>query len=223
VVEFPTIAFCDPDDHAAFDGALRRIRWYDWIVFTSVNGVDAFFARLPGDARLLARARVAAIGPATAQRLSSHGIHADVVPGEYRAEGVFRAMDEAGSLKGARVLIARAQEARETLPELLRDAGATVDVVAVYKTVAPPAEGATDLVAQLEAGSIDGVTFTSSSTARNLCALLGEGADALARTTLYSIGPITSATLRDLGFSVITEAGEYTIEGLVTAIAGRDG
>ena len=218
VIEFPTIAFAEPDDFGPLDEALARLGDYSWVVFTSVNGVDAFFERLDGDARSLAGVRVAAIGPATAARLAQHGIVADVVPGEYRGEAVFEAMRDAGSLSGARVLIARAQEAREALPELLCEAGAEVDVVAAYKTVAPNGDGAEELARRLEAGDIDGVTFTSSSTARNLVALLGDDAVALRNAMLFSIGPITSATLRDLGFDDIVEADEYTIDGLLAAI-----
>ena len=251
VIEFPTIAFGEPDDFGPLDEALARLGDYDWVVFTSVNGVDAFFERLDGDARSLAGARVAAIGPATAARLAQHGIVADVVPREYRGEAVFEAMRDAderldnapgldnapvarcpkareagglgqratGALSSpARVLVARAQEAREALPELLRGAGAEVDVAAAYKTVVPDGDGAAELARRLAAGDIDGVTFTSSSTARNLVALLGDDAAALRNATLFSIGPITSATLREAGFDDIVEASEYTIDGLLAAI-----
>ena len=222
VIEFPAIEFCEPDDSVPLDRALSQVNTYDWIVFTSVNGVDAFFGHLPGDARLLSGSRIAAIGPATAKRLSCHGIHADAIPDEYRAEAVFKAMEQTSSLRGARVLIARAQEARQTLPSLLREAGAHVDVVAAYKTVAPLSGREADLIEQLEAGAIDGVTFTSSSTARNLVAMLGTKAEALEKTVLYSIGPITSATLRDLGFNETIEAREYTIGGLLKAIVEEE-
>ena len=228
VVEFPTIAFAEPDDYAPLDAALQRIESYDWVVFTSVNGVDAFFERLAlregrRDARALADAYVAAIGPATAKRLEAYGIRPDAVPGEYRGEAVFDALAEASaefglSLEDARVLIPRAQVAREALPALLQRAGAQVDVVAAYKTVLPPAEGVGALVERLKAGEVDAVTFTSSSTARNLLELLGENRDALNCPRLFSIGPITTATLAAAGFTDVVEATEYTIPGLVDAL-----
>lgn len=226
VMEFPTIAFCEPDDLGPLDDALGGLDAYDWLVFTSVNGVDAFFTRLDGDARALAGVRVAAIGPATAARLERNGIRADAVPGEYRGEAVFEEIyrltqndgDCAGTLEGMRILIVRAQVARDALPNLLRESGAHVDVVAGYKTVVPEHAKAAELVRQLENGDIDGVTFTSSSTVRNLVSLLGDDASALRSATLYSIGPITSATLREEGFENIVEAGEYTVPGVVSAI-----
>ncbi len=223
VFEFPVIEFTEPDDSVPFDLALTHIASYDWVVFTSVNGVDAFFGRLSSDARALATARVAAIGPATAARLKCHGIIADAMPSTYRGEAVFEEMERVAceqgqTLDGARVLIPRAQEAREALPELLRAAGAVVDVVVAYKTTLPSDADADELVSQLEAGEIDGVTFTSSSTVCNLITLLGERASVLRKTKLFSIGPITSATLREKGFDDIAEADEYTIDGLVEII-----
>lgn len=234
VVEFPTIAFAEPDDFAPLDAVIGRLDAYDWVVFTSVNGVDAFFARLQAvaasagcpyaDARALAGARVAAIGPATAKRLEEHGIRSDAVPGEYRGEAVFAAIEEASArfgieLDGAQVLIPRAQVAREALPALLEAAGARVNVAPAYQTMAPPAESASGLAAMLEAGEVDAVTFTSSSTARNLVSALGSKAELLSRTKLFSIGPVTSKTLVDAGFSVAAEAREYTIGGLVETLS----
>ena len=230
VLEFPTIAFADPDDFGPLDAAIGRLDAYDWVVFTSVNGVDAFFHRIaavadgaPADARALARARVAAIGPATAERLREHGIVADVVPAEYRGEAVFGAIEEASrrfgtGLAGARVLVPRAQVAREVLPDMLAAAGAQVDVVPTYQTVLPPAGSVHELVAQLDAGAVDAVTFTSSSTVRNLVSLLGNDVGALHRAQLYSIGPVTTSTLHKAGFDDVCEAAEYTIPGLVDAL-----
>ena len=236
VVELPTIAFAEPDDYSPLDQAIRRMASYDWVVFTSVNGVDAFFSRLAllaadatscpirhADARALAGACVAAIGPATAKRLQDHGIRADVLPGEYRGEAVFDAIADASarfgiSLQEARVLVPRAQVAREVLPDLLRDAGAQVDVVAAYQTVLPEGDAAAELAEAIATGDIDAVTFTSSSTARNLLALLGDRAEALHGVDVFSIGPITSKTLADAGFAPTCEAEEYTIPGLVDAL-----
>ena len=222
-LEVPTIEFAAPDDAAPLERAAREVGGYDWVVFTSVNGVAAFFDALSEqgrDARAFGGCRIAAIGPATASALEAHGITADLVPSEYKAEGVFAALQaQAPSLEGARVLIPRAQVARETLPELLEKAGASVDIVAAYKTVLAAGERAAELREQLLSGRIDAVTFTSSSTARNLVALLGEDAEeALARTGLVSIGPITTQTLEKAGLQVAAQAQTYTIPGLVQAL-----
>ena len=234
VIEFPTIEFAEPDDFGPLDDAIGRLAGYDWVVFTSVNGVDAFFRRLAAreggftDARAFASVRVAAIGPATAERLEAHGIQADVLPDEYRGEAVFDAIEQASGrfgieLSQARVLVPRAQVAREALPELLRNAGAQVDVAPAYKTVLPAAAAADALVQRLEAGEVDAVTFTSSSTARNLLELLGGHDDALRNARLFSIGPITTATLAKAGFTEVQEAAEYTIPGLVDALVNAYG
>lgn len=234
VCEFPAIACVDPDSYAALDAALADLESFQWVVFTSVNGVERFFARLeclkrPGaraDARALARAQVAAIGPATARRLRAFGIRADVVPDSYRGEAVFEAIraaveSEAGSLEGARILIPRAQEARPQLPDLLRQAGAEVTVAPAYRTVLPDGGDAAELARRLRDGQVDAVTFTSSSTARNLLALLGKDAGVLPHAAqLFSIGPVTSATLADAGCPDVHEAREYTIDGLVDCLCG---
>lgn len=234
VCEFPTIALADPDSYDALDAALADLASFRWVVFTSANGVERFFARLeqsarPGaltDARALAHARIAAIGPATAYRLRTFGIKADAVPDSYRGEAVFEAIRAAeqraqGSVAGARVLIPRAQEARPQLPHLLREAGADVTVAPAYKTVLPNDADAADLVRQLQEGAVDAVTFTSSSTARNLFALLGDDAPVLRRSAqLFSIGPITTGTLVDAGCTDVHEAEEYTIDGLVECLCG---
>lgn len=262
VIEFPTIEEVSPASYQELDSAIEHLASYDWIVFTSANGVDAFFERLsqndrdqrtsstlesrsgnaevdasqhgarPHDARALAHARIAAIGPATARALARHGIDPDVVPQRYVAESVFDAIAAQGPLAGSRILIPRAQVARETLPELLRGAGATVDVAPAYRTQAPQdaAERASELAEALRRAEVDALTFTSSSTAANLAAILGDGSAELIRESgakLFSIGPVTSKTLRGLGWNDIVEAKEYTIAGLVTAISehyqGGDG
>lgn len=222
-LEVPTIEFAAPDDVAPLERAACEAGCYDWVVFTSVNGVAAFFdalSRNGRDARALGGCRIAAIGPATASALAAHGIAADLVPSEYKAEGVFAALEaQTPGLAGTRVLIPRAQVARETLPELLEKAGAVVDVVAAYKTVAATGERAGELVEQLLSGRIDAITFTSSSTARNLVALLGEDArEALAHASLVSIGPITTQTLENAGLHVAAQAQTYTIPGLVQTL-----
>jgi uroporphyrinogen III methyltransferase/synthase len=222
-LEFPTIQVVEPEDWRPVDEVVRRVGDYDWIVFTSVNGVEAFFDRLEQvdlDARALARAQVAAIGPATAARCIDRGVRPDYVPEEYRAEGVLEGFLERGVGAGTKVLLPRALEAREVLPETLRERGATVDVVAVYRTVL--GSGGGSVLERLSEGEVDVVTFTSSSTVRNFVELAkGGGLDlaaAMKDVLVASIGPITSDTCRELGLTVGVEADEFTIPGLVQAV-----
>ena len=178
VIEKPAIAIAAPDDgYAAVDAAIAKLDSYQWLIFTSTNGVERFMQRLLAagkDVRALGYAKVAAIGQTTAKKLQSYGIRADVVPQEFRAEGILE------SLKGklpphAKILLPRAAVAREILPEKLREQGAEVDVVPVYQTVMAETseEERAALREQLENGAIDSVTFTSSSTVVNLVKLLG--------------------------------------------------
>jgi uroporphyrinogen III methyltransferase / synthase len=187
-------------------------RGYSLACFTSPNGVRIFFDRLVGDARSLADTKVAAIGPGTAAALRDHGIEADVVPERFVAEGLLDAL-RGEDLTGRRVLVARAAEARDALPDGLRERGAEVDVVALYDTVAEPL---TD--AQREALSAASyVTFTSSSTVRFFL----EGGGALGeRTRVVSIGPVTSDTLREHGIEPDVEAERHDVDGLVDALTG---
>jgi uroporphyrinogen III methyltransferase / synthase len=218
-VEFPTIRITPMEDFAEMDTALDQLSDYRWVVFTSANGVISVFSRLSQkgrDARTFAATRVAAIGPATADALLSRGIHADFVPSRYVAESVAEEWPER-NMTGQRVLLARAKEAREFLPERLRAMGATVDVVPVYQTVRD-ASAAEDVRRQLLAGDIDAVTFTSSSTVRNFVESLGEApavADMMKDVTVACIGPITADTARELGLDPSLIAEEFTVEGLV--------
>ena len=223
VVEVPTIDIAPPESFDALDASLNALDGFSWVVFTSANGVEAFFERLrrrtapPHDARALAHARIAAIGPATADALRAHGIEADAVPHEYRAEAVFDAMRERGLDADDAVLIPRAQVAREALPEMLAGIGCAVTVAPAYRTVVPGTSA--DAAKAALADGVDAVTFTSSSTAENLVALLGEDAPALlADARLFSIGPITTATLERLGFPPASTASSYTIPGLVDTL-----
>jgi uroporphyrinogen III methyltransferase/synthase len=178
----------------------------DLVCFTSPNGVRLYFAALSCDARSLAGTRIAAIGPGTAAALAEHGIRADVVPERFVAEGLLEALAEE-DLAGRRVLVARAEEARDTLPDGLRERGARVEVLALYRTVAEPLTQSLDGVTY--------VTFTSSSTVRYFLAAAGalpEGA----RTA--SIGPVTSATLREHGIEPDVEAERHDVDGLVAAL-----
>lgn len=220
VIELPTIALAPPQSWRPLDAALRRLSEFDWVIFTSVNGVENFFARLKKqgkNARALKGARIAAIGPATAAALRPRGLRAEVVPEEYRAEGLLWALRRE-HWQGKRVLLARAAQAREVLPRALRRRGARVTVVAAYRTVLPrlSRRRAQRIFA---ARKPDAITFTSSSTVRNFFTLLGRRAArrALSGVVVASIGPITSHTARQLGLRVAVEAKAYTIAGLVRA------
>ena len=220
VVAFPTIRLVPPSDHGPVDRAIRRLAEYRWIVFTSQNGVVAFLSRmlaLGHDSRLLRNARVAAIGPGTAGALRSRGVQVDLAPGEFRAEALVEAF--AGeNLRGAHVLLPRAEVARSVLPDGLRSLGATVDVVAVYRTEADH-EHDPETRAQLLRGHIDAVTFTSSSTVRKFFEVLGGDASRVLRGALVAcIGPVTAATARECGLDVGIVAETYTMSGLVFAL-----
>jgi uroporphyrinogen-III synthase len=241
-VEFPTILIVPPEDWEPLDNALKRLcqaDWYDWLVFTSANGVRICFGRLQKlgyDTRSLGDVRVAAIGPATALELAKYGVTVDLVPDEYIAEGIaFALLDDARklgeSLVRKKVLLARAAEARNTLVTELQQAGASVEVVAAYRTVGVTYEDerGREIVRLLEAQQLDILTFTSSSIVRNFMQWLiqfdSDVANALltsitrhGRPKIACIGPITAQTAREFGLDVHIEAQEYTIAGLIEAI-----
>jgi len=213
VLEVPAIAI-EPIDVTVPDlGA------YSWLVLTSANGVAALFDRGLGtsrrDARALAGVRVAAIGPGTAAALADRGIRADLVPERFVAEALLDAFPSP-SAAGARVLLARAEQARDVLPEGLEEKGYAVDVLGAYRTV--PATPDADLVERVRNGDVDAVTFTSSSTVTNFCDLLGAVPDP--QPLVVSIGPVTSKTAFERGLRVDVEAEEHTIDGLVDALTG---
>jgi uroporphyrinogen III methyltransferase/synthase len=218
-LEVATIELVPPEDHSRVDAAIASLSSYDWVVFTSANGVDAFFGRMAAlglDSRAWAGVKVGAIGPATEAALARCGIRADVVPPQYVAESILHKMEPLG-MKGARILLPRADIGREALPEGLSRMGALVDQVPVYHTVVPEGSGqkAREL---LREGKLDMVTFTSSSTVRNLLKLL-EGDGALIQgVPAACIGPVTAETARGLGLHVDVVAREYTVPGLVQAI-----
>lgn len=226
----PAIEIRQPDDWTAVDAALARLREFDWLVFSSVNGVEALLGRLldvgrpfradrdgpegPShhDLRALAGLKIAAIGSATAQRLAEFHLRADLVPDEFRAEALAESL--ASEAQGKRFLLARASRGREVLAETLSAAGGIVEQVVVYQSIdvaAPDPE----IAARLNAGRIDWITVTSSAIARSLVRLFGE---ALHQSRLVSISPITSATLRELGYEPAAEAAEYTMAGVVQAV-----
>ena len=219
VVEYPAIKITDPTDNfAAVDAAIQKIDEFDRVIFTSVNGVERFFARLfaaAKDSRALGGAKIAAIGTATAEKLKTFGIIADTVPKNFCAEGLIEALS-GKIIQGEKILLARAEEARDILPKNLSDLGGNVTVTPVYKTVAPTKHDGT-LAAQLENGEFAAVTFASSSTAKNLIGIIG-GATPLKNTPAVAIGPITAATLNEHGIKCAAVAEEYTIPGLVAAL-----
>jgi uroporphyrinogen III methyltransferase/synthase len=222
VLAFPTIAIADPEDFEPLDSAIRNLEVYHWVVFTSANAVERFFARLHAlghDARSLATAKVAAVGPGTAKRCEEAGVTPDFIPEDHRGEGVLDGLCIRGVGPGSRVLIPRALEAREVLPDTLRERGAVVDVAPTYRTVLGPGDPA--VLARLSAHEIDAVTFTSASTVRNFVTLTATdgGAALLDGVVVASIGPITSDAARALGLKVDVEASPYTVPGLVQALA----
>ncbi len=217
VMSIPVIGFEPPSEWGPADRAIRDLPSYEWLVFTSVNGVDRFVERLDMSKRDLRDLppRICAIGPATADRIRALHLHVDLVPEEFVAESLAASFRNI-SLEGQRVLIPRAQEARELLPIQLGSMGAEVDVVPVYRTVLPDSSRQMALAAWSKGNPPDWVTVTSSSTVRNLARLLPMGD--LRRSRLASIGPVTSATASEVGLHVATQASEYTIEGLVQAM-----
>ncbi len=210
---FPVIEIQPMEDNSALDAALNDLARYDWIVFTSVNGVEVVFSRLSYGSEL---PRVAAIGPKTAEALRQRGIAPAFIPEEYVAEAI---MPGLGDVRGKRVLLPRAEIARKALPEAIRAAGGTADEVAVYKTL--PAEPDPVGLAALKDG-VDWVTFTSPSTVENFMVLVrGEGLDPLAlpgNPRVVCIGPITERAARAAGFDVALVAEDYTTEGLIEAL-----
>ncbi len=220
VVAAPTIRIARLVDLTALRAALTRDPPYDWIVFTSQNAVHAVCDQLPEwdlAPRDVARAAVAAIGPATAEALVRHGVVPDLVPDRFVAEAVVTSLAARGDVRGKTILLPRAREARDALPDGLRVLGAVVDVIPVYQTICETGDGS-GLAAELLAGRIDLVTFTSSSTVRGFVDLVGRPAAASGRFAAAVIGPVTAGTARELGITVAIEALDYTVPGLVAAI-----
>jgi len=217
VIELPTIRIEPPTDLRAFAELVQDSHGYDWIVFTSVNGVNAFFDlfyKLYDDAREIGAARIAAIGPATAQRIKDFRMHVDLQPEEFVAESLAREFRKAGGVENLRILVARAEKARDLLPKELSALGAIVDEGFAYRTVPETRDDIGARRRLLEEGA-DLITFTSSSTVENFLAL---GLPWPAKMQVASIGPITSKTALDHGLAVAVEARRHDIPGLVEAI-----
>ena len=220
VLEIPFIEIRQPRSFKPLDSALKSLGGYDWLILTSVNGVDAMWERLRV-LRLtktdLKHLRIAAIGPATKSAIEQRGVNVDVVPKEYVAESVVRSLRR--RVKGKRVLLVRAKVARDVIPRELRKSGAHVDVVEAYETIVPKSSRErlqAALKTQKHRPHV--ITFTSSSTVRNFVALLGSRNANLKGIRLASIGPVTSSTLRELGLRADIATKEFTIPGLVGAI-----
>jgi uroporphyrinogen III methyltransferase/synthase len=217
VMELPTIRIEPPSDLRAFAELVQDAHIYDWIVFTSPSGVTAFFDlfyKLYDDAREIGGARIATIGPATAQRVKDFHVKVDLQAEEFVAEGIVRAFQREGGLENLRILLARAEAARDVLPKELSRLGAIVDEGFAYRTVAETRDLTGARARLLEEGA-DLITFTSSSTVENFLAL---GLPWPKRMQVASIGPITSGTVRDRGLKVAVEARRHDIPGLVEAI-----
>ncbi len=217
VIQFPTIRIVDPADAEPLHRAAAEVDRFDWVIFTSINGVERFWSALREigrDTRALAGVSLCAIGPATAAAIEEEGAQADLVPERFVAEAIIEALAAETDLDGTRILLPRAAEARSVLPQTLRSYGAQVVEVVAYRTV-PDGTEADALRERLQRQEIDLITFTASSTVRNYVDLIGA---TVGDAEVASIGPITSATARELGLPVHIEAEEYTIPGLVRAI-----
>lgn len=222
-VELPAISIESLPDMTKMDRALSRLAEFDWVVFTSTNGVEAFFSRLfqqGKDARSLGGIRIVAIGEATASALRRHGITADLVPQDFSSQGILQSLGR-HKVAGARFLLPRADLAGEELAEELAGLGARVEQVVTYRTV--PARRSSALARKVFKDGIDIVTFTSASTVRGLANLLDGNLSLLKGSRIACIGPVTAAAAEKLGFPVGMVAGEHTIPGLVRALVERYG
>jgi uroporphyrinogen III methyltransferase/synthase len=217
VVEMPATKI-EPTDSTDVDSAIARLGDFEWLIFTSQNGVRIFWDALRRhglDARALGDSKIAAVGPATADALLDHGIAVDVSPERFVAEALLDALSERDDVRGARVLYAAAEGARDVLPQGLGELGAAVERVNLYRSI-PDGAGADDVRARLDAGEIDLVTFTSASAVRAFVAAVGD--DAAKRTKAASIGPVTSDAIRAAGIEVVIESNVATMSGVVDAI-----
>ena len=222
VIEIPFIEIRKPQSLAPLDNALKNLNSYDWLILTSANGVEALWERLRKlriPRTKLKHLQIAAIGPATKRAIVKHGLKVKMMPEEYVAESVVKGLHD--KVSGKRVLLVRAKVARDVIPDSLRAAGAHVDVIEAYETVVPERSRVRlRALFKNKQRRPHVVTFTSSSTVRNFAELLGAraGTAALKGVQFASIGPVTSATLRELELPVSIEAREFTMGGLIRAI-----
>jgi uroporphyrinogen III methyltransferase / synthase len=223
-IEAPTIRIAPPEDTEALDRACANAGKYDWIVFTSANGVDAFMGRLLSgfDIRDLKGVRICSVGPSTAERIERYGVRVDLTPDESRAERIVEALTAEGPVSGRRFLLPRADIAREVLADQLREAGADVGEVVAYRTLLAGGERDADhdVYRMLLDRQIDAVTFTSASTVKNFAKIYGEdqAADLLNATVVASIGPVTAEAAQQLGIQTTVMPAKYTVKDLVDAL-----
>ncbi|MDH5774986.1 MAG: uroporphyrinogen-III C-methyltransferase, partial [Nitrospirota bacterium] len=224
-IECPTLEIRPPDSWVPVDEAIQELSTYDWVIFTSVNGVQAFMERLwfhQKDARSLANAKICCIGPRTAEELHRWGLVADLVPKEFQAEGILDALGGL-DLKGEKILIPRAKVAREILPQQLQAMGAQVQVVHGYQAVQPE-EAQEPITHRFRNQDIQYLTFTSSSTVKNFCQLFADRQEMhqlIQHAIVACIGPITAQTVQEEGLSVDIVAAENTVPALVDAIVAH--
>jgi uroporphyrinogen III methyltransferase/synthase len=229
VIEFPVIKFVPPESLEELDRAVFELDSYNWIIFTSANGVEFFWKRVEAtgkDSEAFSGIKICAVGPATAAALEARGLRAELVPEKHVAEGILERLGE--KLEGQRFLLPTADIARDTLAEGLATRGGLVAKVTAYSTVAcdneePGSISAAQMIELLETGKIDLISFTSSSTVKNFAARLATSSnrpvgELLNKTLVACIGPVTAKTARDLGLRVGLEASEFTIDNLVTTI-----
>jgi uroporphyrinogen III methyltransferase/synthase len=221
VISFPTIEIKDPSSWDALDQAIRHLDRYQWLIFTSVNGVKNFFSRFrfaQRDIRDLKGIRISTIGPATERAVRALHLHVEVIPEEFKAEGLVESL-KGRVLKGARVLIPRAKVARDVLPQELRKQGAQVDVVEAYQTIIPTANRST-FEQNLAERVVEMIVFTSSSTVSNLAEIVQPASlkDLLDQTAIACIGPITARRAEEYGLQVSVQPEQYSIPSLVRAI-----
>jgi uroporphyrinogen III methyltransferase / synthase len=219
LINFPTIKVVPTDDWRKLDEAIDNIGAYQWIIFTSVNGVACFFKRLrqkETDIRDLKGIRICAIGPATAGAIEDRGIITDLVPDSFISEGVVEAFRKE-KIKGSRVLLPRAETARDVIPRELSELGAKVDVIPIYHTVSSGRKKA-ELDKWLRQGKVDVITFTSPSTVINFMEIMGQDISLPAQVKIACIGPVTAAAVKKAGLKVDIMQDRYTIPGLVEGL-----
>ncbi len=221
VIEFPTIEIVPPLRWKELDRAIDRLNSYDWVLFTSANGVNFFWQRFreKDRRRLPPSLKICAIGPATAHQLKEKKISVDYMPKEFVAESILKGFDKM-EIRGKRILLARAKKARDVLPRGLRKMGAEADVVEVYRTVRPKG-GSRRLKKILSEETIDAVAFTSSSTVDHFVELLKkeDSKQLLKKIAIACIGPVTAKTAKEWGMRVQIQPKEYTVPALTQAIA----
>jgi len=222
VIAMPTIKIAPSEDPTEMDSACDAVETFDWIVFTSVNGVEHFMSRLLArrDIRDLKGVRVCAVGTETAARIATHGIRVDLTPGEYRAEALLAELSGLEEVSGRRFLLPRAQIARELLGDELRKAGADVVELVAYRTLPESEANVQEVYRMLLDRQIDAVTFTSASTVRSFVRMLGDdqAADLLRTTAVASIGPVTAEAAQQLGITTGVMPDNYTVPALVDAL-----